>query len=128
MEVKKLRGGGGRVACGQLAHDSQVSIEGRPYCATNEVADEFRAGVVDAAALTSPFVGEPKQITSRDVKGLASRGCDVAVGLGVICVVAVGHREAQRQQAFVDVAQVPDLQPGEVDPRLRIVSVTGQRD
>ena len=93
----------------------------------HEVADQLGAGVVDAAALAPALVGEPEQLTLR-TSGSSSARRDVAVAALVVAIVAVGEREAQRQQPLVDVAEMADLEPREVDTGLGLVGVAAERD
>lgn len=97
-----------RVRVRELLHLREVSRERRHDAAAHEVTDERLRRVVDAAALAAALVGEPEQLAFVRVGvALAVRG--VAVASFVVPVGAVGDRQAKREEALVDVAEVPDL-------------------
>ncbi len=115
-----------RIRARQLGHRLQVALEGRAHAPAHQVADERLRRVVDAAALAAALVRQPEEL-ARPHLGGAGVGGDVAVGPRVVAQIPVGDGQAKRQEALVDVPQVPDLEARVVEPGPRL-GIDPQRD
>jgi hypothetical protein len=127
-EVEQLLGGGGGIARSERPHVVDVGGEARADRPAHEMPHEVGARVIDAAPLAPALVGQPQQLALAYVGRRVGWGGHIAVGALVVDVVTIRHREAQGEQALVDVAEVADLEAGEVDADRRVLGVARQCD
>ena len=113
-EVKEAVEGGGRLAAGQGGNFLQVGFQGGEQGVVQQVADEFLAGVIDAAGFAAAGLGLVVELGAGYGRSFAGPAGAETVAFGVIDQILPGSGQAQAEQGFVDGPQVAHLQAGVV--------------